>query len=174
LSQTEPLARLTVVGTGQGGAGSADTQLGQVGQVGQMRQVRDVRDGADRALAAIVLVHLAISVVHGRAHSGAQVPLSPAATMFVYIVILAGPIVGLGVSRWRPIAGAWIVAASLCGALVFGLINHFILDGPDQVGHVAPQWRTLFGVTAALLVASEAVGVGIGAWSALRRRRRTA
>jgi hypothetical protein len=150
--------------------------VGQVGQmeVGQMTQVKRVRQGADWALATVVLVHLAISVLHGRAHSGAQVPLSPAATMFVYIVILAGPIVGLAVSRWRPIAGAWIVAASLGGALVFGLINHFIVAGPDHVGHVAAEWRTLFGVTAALLVASEAVGVAVGVWSASRRSWRTA
>jgi hypothetical protein len=154
-------------------------QVGRVGQVeqmevGQMTQVKRVRQGADWALATVVLVHLAISVLHGRAHSGAQVPLSPAATMFVYIVILAGPIVGLAVSRWRPIAGAWIVAASLGGALVFGLINHFIVAGPDHVGHVAAEWRTLFGVTAALLVASEAVGVAVGVWSASRRSWRTA
>jgi hypothetical protein len=148
--------------------------VGQVGQVGKMTQVKRVRQSADWALAAVVLVHLAISVLHGRAHSGAQVPLSPAATMFVYIVILAGPIVGLAVSRWRPIAGAWIVAASLGGALVFGLINHFIVAGPDHVGHVAAEWRTLFGVTAALLVASEAVGVAVGVWTASRRSWRTA
>ena len=48
-------------------------------------------------------------------------------------------------------AGGWIVAASLGGALVFGLINHFIIAGPDHVAHVAAEWRTLFGVTAALL-----------------------
>jgi hypothetical protein len=129
--------------------------------------------GADRALAAIVLLHLAISVLHGRAHSGAQVPLSAAATLFVYIVILTGPLAGLAVSRWRPIAGGWIVAASLAGALVFGLINHFIIAGPDHIHHVAEEWRTLFGVTAALLLATEAAGAAIGVWYAVRRVRRT-
>ena len=146
--------------------------MGQVGQVGRVGQVGQVGRGADWALAAVVLAHLAISVLHGHAHSGAQVPLSPAATLFVYVVILAGPLLGLGVSRWRPIPGAWIVAASLGGALVFGLINHFIIDGADHVEHVAAEWRTLFGVTAALLLATEAAGVAIGVWSALRRLRR--
>ena len=132
-----------------------------------------VRHGADWTLAAIVLVHLAVNVLHGRAHSGAQVPLSPAATLFVYIVILAGPLAGLAVSRWRPIAGGWIVAASLGGAFVFGLINHFIVAGPDHVDHVAAAWRTLFSVTAALLLATEAAGVAIGVWYAARRAGRT-
>ena len=111
-----------------------------------------------QALAAVVLVHLAINIAHGRAHTGAQVPLPLAGALFVYIVILAGPLVGLAVSRWRPRAGAWIVAASMGGALVFGLINHFIIDGPDHVAHVAAEWRPLFGVTAALLVVCEAAG----------------
>jgi hypothetical protein len=115
-----------------------------------------------QSLAGVVLVHLAISIAHGRAHTGAQVPLPLAGALFVYIVILAGPIVGLAVSRWRPRAGALIVAGSMTGALIFGLINHFIVDGQDHVAHVAADWRMLFGVTAALLVVSEAAGVVVG------------
>jgi hypothetical protein len=122
-------------------------------------------------LTTIVLLHLAISVVHGQAHTGAAIPLPVASTLFVYVVILAGPLAGLALTRWRPVAGAWIVAASLGGALVFGLINHFVIAGPDHVDHVAAEWRTLFRVTALLLVASEAAGVGIGIRSAFRTRR---
>src|SRR6266851_5334477 len=119
------------------------------------------------ALPAIVVVHLAISIVHGRAHAGAHVALPAAGALFVYIVILAGPLLGLAVSPWRPRAGAWIVAGSMSGALIFGLINHFIIAGPDHVAHVAAEARALFGVTAALLIVSEAVGVAIGLRSAL-------
>lgn len=118
-----------------------------------------------QALAAAVLIHLGISVAHGRAHTGAQVPLPLAGTLFVYIVILAAPLAGLALWRWRPRAGAWLVAAAMAGALVFGLVNHFIIDGQDHVAHVAAGWRTLFGVTAALLVVSEAAGAVIGVWA---------
>jgi hypothetical protein len=122
-----------------------------------------------RALTSVVFLHLAISIVHGQAHAGAAIPLPLAATLFVYIVILAGPLAGLALTRWRPVAGAWVVAATLGGALVFGLINHFIIAGPDHVDHVAQAWRLQFRITALLLVASEAAGVVIGVRSALRR-----
>ena len=126
-----------------------------------------------QALTAVVLFHLAINIAHGRAHAGAQVPLPLAGTLFVFIVILAGPLVGLAVSRWWPRAGGWIVAASMAGALVFGLINHFVIAGSDHVMHVASEWRMLFGVTAALLVVSEAIGVVAGIWCATRHPQAT-
>jgi hypothetical protein len=123
------------------------------------------------ALAAVVLAHLGVSLVHGTAHSGAQVELDRAGMLFVYIVILLGPLAGLALSFWRPRAGAWIVALTMSGSLVFGLINHFIIQGADHVSHVAPAWRTLFASTAALLVAVEAAGVAIGLRDAVRVRR---
>ena len=124
-------------------------------------------------MAAVVLIHLAVNIAHGRAHAGAQVPLPVVGALFVYIVILAAPLIGLGVWRWRPRLGGWIVAASMSAALVFGLLNHFIIDGSDHVEHVAAEWRTLFGVTAALLVVCEAAGTAIGIWSATRTTGRT-
>jgi hypothetical protein len=126
-----------------------------------------------QTLTAVVLLHLAVSLVHGWAHAGAQVLLPLAGALFVYIVILAGPLVGLAVSRWRPRAGAWLVAASMGGALLFGLLNHFIINGSDHVSQIAIRWRALFGVTAALLVLTEAIGVGAGIWCARRRPRTT-
>jgi len=115
-------------------------------------------------LAATVVAHLAVSVVHGAAHQGAAVPLSPAATLFVFVVILAGPLVGLGVSWWAERAGGWILAATLGGSLLFGLVNHFAMAGPDQVSHVDAAWRPLFGATALLLAVTAALGV----WLAVR------
>jgi hypothetical protein len=125
------------------------------------------------SLVAIVLVHLAISIVHGQAHAGAHVGLSPIAAAFVYIVILAGPLVGLALLRWRADVGFGTVAASLGGALVFGLVNHFIIAGADRIDHVAAEWRGLFGATAVLLLASEAAGFAVALWCARRLTRRT-
>jgi hypothetical protein len=118
------------------------------------------------SLSAVVLVHFLLNIVHGRAHAGAQVPLPFEASLFVYTVILAGPVAGLVAWRWQPRLGGWLVALSMCGALVFGLINHFIIEGPDHVAHVAAAWRPLFGITAGLLLLWEAAGTAIGVWAA--------
>ena len=126
---------------------------------------------SQRLLAAVVLGHLIVNLVHGAAHSGAQIPVTLVASLFIWIVILAGPLAGLWLSRSRPVAGGWIVAATMAGSLVFGLVNHFMIASPDHVSHVAAEWRTLFAVTAVLLVLFEAAGVVAGVTSGRRAAR---
>jgi hypothetical protein len=126
----------------------------------------------DVGMLTVVGLHLVISFVHGAAHTGAAVPLSPAATLFVWIVILVGPLAGLLVWRWLDArAGAWIVAATLAASFAFGLINHFVIAGADHVSHVAEGWRVMFGVTAVLLAVTEALGSTVATWSAVRTGR---
>jgi hypothetical protein len=148
-------------------------------EVGRAEQVGRAGRGT-RTLAAIVLAHLAISVVHGTAHTGARVELGAAGMAFVYIVILAGPLAGLAIvmagrSSADPTGGqrlgAAIVAVSMAGALVFGLVNHFFIQGADHVAHVAREWRVLFASTAALLAVLEAAGTVAGIRGAARVRR---
>jgi hypothetical protein len=112
-------------------------------------------------LMAAVLAHLAVSVIHGSAHAGAQVPLSPAANIFVYVVILAGPLVGLALTWPAARVGSWVIALTMAGSLVFGFVNHFVLASPDHVAHVDPQWRGLFATTAVLLAVTEAIGAAL-------------
>jgi hypothetical protein len=126
---------------------------------------------AQRWLAIVVIAHLLVSIVHGAAHSGARVPLPLAANLYVWLVILIGPLAGLWLSRSRPAAGGWVVAATMAGSLLFGIVNHFVIIGPDHVSHVAAEWRTMFGVTAALLVLTELAGVAAGVTSARRAAR---
>ena len=114
-------------------------------------------------LVAVVLVHLVISMVHGVAHDRAKVPLSYVAKVFVYIVILAGPLVGLAVAWWNRRAASWVIAFTMTGSFVFGVVNHFLLSSPDHVAHVDPQWRPLFTVTAVLLALTEALAAGLAA-----------
>jgi hypothetical protein len=125
----------------------------------------------DALLAATVLAHLVISVLHGRAHTAARVDLSAPAFAFVLTVILAAPIVGLLLRWWSARTGAWVIAAALLGSFVFGVVNHFAIEGTDHVSHVAEPWRATFAITAALLAATEALGSGLAVWSAVRSRR---
>ena len=112
-------------------------------------------------LIAVVLSHLAVSIVHGAAHGQANVPLSPAANLFVLIVIVAGPLVGLALTWPAERIGSWLIAITMAASLVFGVVNHFVLVSPDHVAHVAPQSRALFTTTAVLLALTEALASGL-------------
>jgi len=128
---------------------------------------------ADGLITLLVLLHLAVSVLHGRAHTGAVVPLSTAASIFVFTVIIAAPLVGVSILWFFSVrGGAWLLAGSLAASLVFGVVNHFVLESPDHVAQVAAQWRVLFGTTAVLLAVTEALGSGLAFWRATHVRMR--
>jgi hypothetical protein len=123
-------------------------------------------------LGGIVIAHLAISVVHGAAHAQAHVPMSRAANVFVFVIILAGPVIGLAwMLRSRRI-GAWLIGVTMAASLVFGFVNHFVLASADHVSHVDPRWQPLFAATAVLLAFTEALGSGL-AIRLVRQRRLT-
>jgi hypothetical protein len=114
-----------------------------------------------RWLTAAVLSHLVVLIVHGAAHAGAHIPLSRAANLFVFVVILAGPLVGLALIWPAERIGTWLIAITMAGALVFGLVNHFVFASPDHVSRVARDWRPLFTTTAVLLAPTEALGFAL-------------
>ena len=116
------------------------------------------RDKTLLTLAAMVLVHLAVTIAHGSAHTAAGVGLSPAALSFVFGVIIVGPLAGLLWMLANPRQGALVIALTMTAALIFGLVNHFVIPGTDRVDHVAAASRVWFGTTAALLVLTEAAG----------------
>jgi hypothetical protein len=123
-------------------------------------------------LAAAVLGHLVVAAIHGAAHVGAQVPLGVASRLFVLAVILVGPVAGLLISRLSAgRGGIWVIAATMTGALAFGFVNHFVIAGADHVTHVATPWKPMFGITAVLLVATEAAGAAVALWCVARTGR---
>jgi hypothetical protein len=110
-------------------------------------------------MAATVLVHLLVSMIHGAAHTWASVPMSMAANLFVFVVILAGPLIGLGISFRTKLYGGAVVALTMAAALVFGVVNHFLIDSPDHITHIATPWSRLFVTTAVLLAITELLGL---------------
>jgi hypothetical protein len=127
-----------------------------------LSRLRDMSPKQRFTLAAIVMLHLIVSVVHGSAHTGAMVEQGPAATSFIVVVILAGPLVGLVWLWMNPRIGAPVIAVTMAASLLFGVINHFIIPGADRVDHVAMAWRGLFGSTAVFLAMTEAAGAALG------------
>ena len=117
-----------------------------------------------RLAIALVLLHLAINILHGAAHQHLAIGLSRNEVLFVWIVILAAPLVAaaLLITKWRR-AGGWMLAISMGGALVFGVDKHFIAGGIDNAFGVATgMWGMTFQVTAFLLAVIEAVGCWVG------------
>lgn len=113
---------------------------------------------------AIVLAHLAITILHGVAHVDLQIGLSTLQKLFVLIVINVCPLVAM-VLLWtrRQRAGLALLSISMGASLLFGVWNHFIVSGPDHVAEVAPgAMGRVFQITASVLALIEAVGAWLG------------
>src|SRR4026209_1326215 len=125
-----------------------------------------------RTLATVIVVaHLAVSLVHGAAHSGAAVPLSALQNVFVWVVILAGPLAALWMIRTGGPVGPARLARPMGGSLVFGIVNHFVIESADHVAHITSDaWRLPFQVTAVALALLEAAGTAGGTRRAARKR----
>jgi len=115
--------------------------------------------------AALILVHLVISLIHGYAHVQAHVMLSTFGQTYVLVVIFLAPLLActLLYSRWQR-SGALLTALSLAGSFVFGLIYHFLLPGNDNVAEVHGEWHMLFMWTAVLIAILEFAGAAVGFW----------
>jgi hypothetical protein len=113
-------------------------------------------------LVIVVLLHAAITIAHGSAHTAAQVNLGPAGLAFVIAVIEIGPLAGLVWMRTNRRSGARLIALAMMGSLVFGVVNHFIIPGADRVDYVHGPSHALFETTAILLAITETLGVVLG------------
>jgi hypothetical protein len=121
------------------------------------------RDALRIILAAVVVLHLLVSLMHGSAHGTAGVGLNgPSLAFVLIIIIIAGPLFGLAWMWKNSVAGARIIGVTMAASLLFGLVSHFIIGGPDRVDHVVAHARTLFEVTALMLVLSEVAGSVLG------------
>jgi hypothetical protein len=116
------------------------------------------------SLAGIVIIHFVVAFWHGAAHVFIPVSLTGLQAVFVAGIVTILPLVGAGL-LWtiQKIAAAWLIALSMLASLLFGLINHYILDSPDNVLSVPEDpWRHSFVLSAALVAVAEAVGTVLG------------
>ena len=120
-----------------------------------------------------VLGHFAVNAAHGVAHGALAIRLTRSQELFIIVVILLAPALAAALI-WKRAhrSGGLLLAASLAGALFFGVWNHYVAISPDHVSHLPaterPAWKVLFQATAILLVPVE----GCGTWAAFRLLRR--
>ena len=123
--------------------------------------MKRIQDAPWAWLVGIVIAHLGISLIHGAAHAQANVPMSPAANLFVFGVILAGPLIGLALALRSRRVGGWVIGITMAASLVFGIVNHFVMASADHVAHVDPRWQPLFAATAVQVAITEALGCAV-------------
>jgi hypothetical protein len=114
---------------------------------------------------AVVVVSAVVNVAHTASHAGQHLMSLPGWQLaYIAIVIYAAPLVAASLlwTQYR-FAGAWLLAASMAGSFAFGLLYHFVIPGPDNVFTQPPgTWRTVFGVSAALLLPLQGAGCLVG------------
>lgn len=111
----------------------------------------------------IVVFHIVIVALHGLAHAKTQVMLSPSGNAFVIGVVVIAPMVAVLLLRTRlgPF-GALLLFGSLFGAFLFGVYNHVLAPGADQLPSIPPgPWQAPFRWTAVLLAIVEGAGASL-------------
>lgn len=122
----------------------------------------------------VVLLHLAATLVHGRAHSELGIGTSAWQSTFIALVIVAGPLIAM-ILLWTRLrmTGIFLLTVTMVGSFVFGVSYHFLIRGSDNAMELtASHWGSVFGTSALLLAFLEAGGFAWGVW-ALRSERRS-
>ena len=111
-----------------------------------------------------VLAHLAINLLHGRAHEELRVGLSAWQSIYVVTVILIAPLIAM-LLLWTRYArvGLLVLVISMAGSLIFGVIYHYVIVSPDHISHLPPgDAQGVFRMTALLLIVTELLGLVAG------------
>lgn len=112
----------------------------------------------------VVAIHTAVAFVHNQAHRQIDVTLSNFQSIYALVVIIIAPAVAAAIIwRGHQRRGATVLVLSLLASLVFGVVNHFTIDSPDQLAHISNDgWGKIFTITAYALALTELVGIAAG------------
>ena len=125
--------------------------------------MNNLRNGAATLL---VLLHFAVLVAHGGAHSHLNIGVSTWQKAFIAMVIFVAPLIAT-LMLWTRVRkpGVILLGLSLAGSLVFGVSYHFLIAGPDNtLGPYHSAWGSAFRATAVLLALIEAAGLAWCIW----------
>lgn len=119
---------------------------------------------ANALLGGAVILHVAVSVIHGIVHLAIPVRVAGWQYGYAVVVILSVPIIGaVLVHRGRTTAGSLVLFLAGLAALAFEGLYHFVLTNPDHVTAVE-RGRALFAFSAILTTVGDAILVAVSAW----------
>lgn len=121
----------------------------------------------DRRVAPRVVlgVHLLVAIVHGATHGLVPVTLPSWQNALVVATVFVGPIVGVLLDERGHRLGLPLLAGSLAGAFLLGLILHVLVENPDHLLAVpASPWRSAFQLTGVAVTLVPAIGAAVAAW----------
>lgn len=121
------------------------------------------RDNLRRLAVLIVVVHAIVTTPHSIAHTNLYIAMDTWQNIYIFLVILIGPIVA-AVLIWKRLpSGFVLLTISMMGSFVFGVYYHFVAIGSDNVFTLpASPWTLTFQLTAWLLALTELVGAVVG------------
>ena len=113
----------------------------------------------------IVGTHAVVGLLHGISHVILEVVPSAADIAFIVIVIGIVPIGLLPFVLRGSRAGVGVFALAFAASWLYGMLNHFLLEGADHVpGLDHGVWQAMFTVTGAMILGLEAAGTLLAAW----------
>lgn len=121
------------------------------------------------SICIIILLHIIFEIIHGLTHEELQITLSSFQFAYVLLVILVTPIISMILIIIKSISfqrvGAILLLGSMLGSFIFGVFNHIITPGLDNIFTVETNlWGLLFQSSAIFLLIINAIGVGLGVW----------
>ncbi len=127
---------------------------------------------------ALVLAHHAVAGIHDGAHADLAIVMSALQNAFIYLVIVAAPLLG-AILLWTPYrsAGLGLVVSGMIGALIFGVVHHYMLESVDHISHLpagTPDEQGTFIWTAGAIAILEGVCAGVAGYFLGTRRYGTA
>lgn len=91
-----------------------------------------------RACLWIIALHTIAAFIHNQAHNKIDVSLSTSQSAFATIVIVVAPLfAAVLIWRNRQRLGAIILVISMLASFIFGVVNHLMIDSPDQLAHIS-------------------------------------
>ena len=113
----------------------------------------------------LVAVHFVVVIAHGTAHFVLGIVPPPLDSAFITFVIGLLPLIALPFVLRESRAAMVILTFAFAAAWLYGMANHFIIEGADHVaGLDHGAWPAIFTVTGILLLLLEAAGTVLAAW----------